>query len=185
MPLIFLFPLLEVLLLISYGSIQEEDQIILLSDDPLQMGKCCLCVLLLALGLVVQFLKFLLEAKILLAEMQHLLVVLSLHGYQLVLIGFYDPFEFFNDNPMTSWLALLFHLLIFILVLLHIGPQLIDFVVQVLKLLACLYLNNLQQFFLLMYLVGMLLEFFFFLLDALLKLDVLIAEAFHNILVTA
>lgn len=132
-----------------------------------------------------QFLKFLLEADVLLAEMQHFLVVLSLHGDQLVLIGFYDFFEFFDDNAMVSLLALSLHLFIIILVLLHVGPQLIDFVVQVLKLLTGLYLHNLQQFFLLVYLFGMLLEFFFFLLDALLKLDVLIAEAFHNVFVTA
>lgn len=149
------------------------------------MGKRSLCVLLLALGLVVQFLKFLLQAEILLAEMQYFLVVLSLHVDDLVLIGFDDLFEFFNDSPMVSLLALPFHLFIIILVLLHIGPQLIDLIIQVLKLLACLYLDNLQQFFLLVYLFGMLLEFFFFLLDALLQLDVLIAETLHNVFVAA
>lgn len=168
MPLVFLFFLLEVVLLISYGSVQEYDQVILFCNGSLQMGECSLCVLLLALGLIVQFLKFLLQAEIVLAEMQHFLVVLSLHGDDLVLIGFDDLFEFFNDSPMVSLLALPFHLFIIILVLLYIGPQLIDFIIQVLKLLACLYLDNLQQFFLLVYLFGMFLEFFFFLLDALL-----------------
>lgn len=99
------------------------------------------------------------------------------------MIGFNDFFEFFDVNAMISLTSLSLRFLILVLVRLHIGPQLVDFVVQVLKLLARFILDNLQHFFLLVDLLGVLLEFLLFLLDALLELNVLIVEALHDVFV--
>ena len=93
------------------------------------MRKGGLYVLLLALGLVVQFLHFLLEAQVFLAQVQHFLVVLTLQCNQLALVCLYDLFQFLNDDAMTSLIALYFYLILVVLVLLHIGPQLVDLVV--------------------------------------------------------
>lgn len=93
------------------------------------MRKGGLYVLLLALGLVVQFLHFLLEAQVFLAQVQHFLVVLTLQCNQLALVGLDYLFQFLNDDAMTSLIALYFYFILVVLVLLHIGPQLVDLVV--------------------------------------------------------
>ena len=127
--LVFLPLLLEILLLVSDGGVEEENQVVLLCDGALQMRKGGLYVLLLALGLVVQFLHFLLEAQVFLAQVQHFLVVLTLQCNQLVLVGFDYLFQFLNDDAMASLIALYFYFVLIVLVLLHIGPQLVDLVV--------------------------------------------------------
>lgn len=62
MPLVLVLLLLEVLFLVSYGSVQEKNQVVLFCDNSLKMRKGGFCIFFLALRLVVDLLHFLLQA---------------------------------------------------------------------------------------------------------------------------